>query len=90
MGPIDRALIRYRVSPNLLTAFSVLLSFGAAVSLALGHFGRGGWLFLANGIVDIFDGRVARATQRTSDAGAYADSVADRVAEAAIFLGLAW
>ena len=90
IGPVERWLVRRRVSPNLLTGLSVLLSLGAAVALAMGHFGRGGWMYLFNGIVDIFDGRVARATGRVSDAGAFADSVADRLAEAAIFGGLAW
>lgn len=90
IGPVERVLLRARVSPNQLTAGSVLLSFSAAAALAAGYFGLGGWLYLFNGIVDIFDGRVARATGRVSTSGAFADSVADRVSEAAVFSGLAW
>jgi CDP-diacylglycerol--glycerol-3-phosphate 3-phosphatidyltransferase len=90
VGPIERALLRARISPNQLTAGSLLLSFSAGVALAAGYFGLGGWLYLFNGIVDIFDGRVARATGRASSAGAFADSVADRASEAAVFAGLAW
>lgn len=90
VSPIERALLWARVSPNQLTAFSLLLSLAAAVALAAGYFGLGGWLYLFNGIVDIFDGRVARATGRVSTSGAFADSVADRVSEAAVFSGLVW
>jgi CDP-diacylglycerol--glycerol-3-phosphate 3-phosphatidyltransferase len=90
IGPVERALVRSHISPNQLTAGSLLLSSAAAVVLAIGYFGLGGWLYLFNGIVDIFDGRVARATGRVSSSGAFADSVADRVSEAAVFSGLAW
>jgi phosphatidylglycerophosphate synthase len=59
--------------------------------LARGWFDVGGWLYLFVGIVDIFDGRVARATGRSSRAGAFWDSVADRYSEIAVFVGLvAW
>jgi len=37
---------------------------------------------------DIFDGRVARATNRVTKSGAYFDSVIDRFSEGAVFLGL--
>jgi CDP-diacylglycerol---glycerol-3-phosphate 3-phosphatidyltransferase len=90
VGPIERVLLRARISPNQITAGSLLLSSSAAVALGAGYFGLGGWLYLFNGIVDIFDGRVARATGKVSTSGAFADSVADRVSEAAVFSGLAW
>ncbi len=89
IGPIERMLIRRRVSPNLLTFCSLLLSVAAAVAIGAGRFGIGGWLYLFTGIFDIFDGRVARATQRVTRAGAFYDSVVDRWAEAFIFGGLA-
>ncbi len=90
IGPIERTLIRFRVSPNALTLSSLCFSAVAGGAVALGHFGFGGWLYLFTGILDIFDGRVARATGLQSDAGAFCDSVADRFAEAFIFGGLAW
>lgn len=90
ISPIERALISARVTPNALTAFSVVLSFGAMLALATGHFGLGGWLYIATGVADIFDGRVARATHKESMAGAFADSVLDRLAEGLIFAGLVW
>jgi phosphatidylglycerophosphate synthase len=90
IAPVERLLIRLGVSPNLLTLSSLLMSAAAGVTLALGRFGLGGWLYLFTGICDIFDGRVARATQRVTKAGAFYDSVVDRWAEALIFCGLAY
>lgn len=89
IAPVERALIRARVSPNALSSFGLALSLAAGVALARGWFDVGGWLYLFVGIVDLFDGRVARATGRSSRGGAFYDSVADRYSECAIFVGLA-
>jgi CDP-diacylglycerol--glycerol-3-phosphate 3-phosphatidyltransferase len=88
IAPVEGALIRWRVSPNALSSAGFLLSLCAGVALARGWFDVGGWLFLFVGIVDLFDGRVARATGRSSSAGAFYDSVLDRYSECAIFVGL--
>jgi phosphatidylglycerophosphate synthase len=90
LSPYERLLVRARVPPNAVTLGSLALAAGGGVALAAGHFALGGWLYLATGICDILDGRVARATGRASRAGAYIDSVVDRYAELAIFGGLAW
>jgi phosphatidylglycerophosphate synthase len=90
IAPVEKLLIRTGVSPNVLTFSSLLMSAGAAVALAFGKFGLGGWLYLFTGILDIFDGRVARATGRVTKGGAFYDSVVDRWAEALIFGGLGW
>lgn len=89
IAPVERTLIRLRVSPNALSSFGFLLSLASSVTLARGWFDVGGWLYLFVGIVDLFDGRVARATGRVSRAGAFYDSVIDRYSESAIFVGLA-
>lgn len=89
LGPWERALVRWRVSPNMLTFGSFLVACLAAGAFALGHFGAGGWLYLLTGIFDILDGRVARATGRVSAGGAFFDSVMDRYAELVVFGGLA-
>ena len=88
IAPVERALIRARVSPNALSSFGFVLSLAAGAALARGWFDVGGWLYLFVGIVDLFDGRVARATGRSSPAGAFYDSVIDRYSEFAIFVGL--
>jgi CDP-diacylglycerol--glycerol-3-phosphate 3-phosphatidyltransferase len=88
IAPLESLLIRWRVSPNALTTVGCALSLAAAGLLALGHFGLGGWVYLFVGILDLFDGRVARATGRTSAAGAFYDSIVDRYSECAVFTGL--
>jgi phosphatidylglycerophosphate synthase len=90
ISPVEKALVRLRVPPNLLTLSSLILSAGAAAAVAVGRFGLGGWLYLFTGVLDILDGRVARASGRATKSGAFYDSIVDRWAEALIFGGLAW
>ena len=88
IAPVESALIRWRISPNTLSSAGLLLSLVAGAALSRGWFDVGGWLYLFVGIVDLFDGRVARATGRSSRTGAFYDSVVDRYSECAIFIGL--
>ena len=48
----------------------------------------GGVLLLVSGFFDIIDGQVARVTGKTSKKGSYLDSMFDKIAETAIFLGI--
>ena len=43
---------------------------------------------LLSGIMDLFDGAVARLTDNVTKLGAFIDSLSDRIGEIAIFLGL--
>jgi CDP-diacylglycerol--glycerol-3-phosphate 3-phosphatidyltransferase len=88
ISPVERALVRRGVSPNALTFCGLLLSCAAAAALSHGYFDIGGWFYLFVGILDLFDGRVARATGRVSRSGAFYDSVVDRYAECAILIGM--
>lgn len=89
LGPWERALVRWRVTPNALTFASFVVACVSAVAFALGNFGAGGWLYLLTGILDILDGRIARATGMVTKGGAFFDSVMDRYAEIVVFGGLA-
>ncbi len=88
LGPWERALVRWRVTPNALTFASFVTACLSGVSFALGDFGAGGWLYLLTGILDILDGRIARATGMVTKGGAFFDSVMDRYAELVVFGGL--
>ena len=79
-----------RVTPNMLTVIGLALSLLTALIIALGHLTLGGALLLCSGIFDMFDGALARVTGKTSTFGAFFDSTLDRIAEAAIGLGLLW
>lgn len=79
------------LSANFWTAVGLGFAFAAAVVYAI-HFEYsfvfGGILLLVSGFFDIVDGQVARITGKTSKNGAFLDSIFDKIAEVAIFLGI--
>jgi CDP-diacylglycerol--glycerol-3-phosphate 3-phosphatidyltransferase len=89
LAPWERVLVRWHVSPNALTFASFVTACVSGVFFAVGNFGAGGWLYLLTGILDILDGRIARATGKVTKGGAFFDSVMDRYAELVVFAGLA-
>lgn len=78
------------ISPGMVTVIGFGLMLVVAYVLSLGQFQVGAWLLLLAGSFDALDGALARGTNRTTRFGAFLDSTLDRVAEAAIFLGLLW
>jgi CDP-diacylglycerol---glycerol-3-phosphate 3-phosphatidyltransferase len=66
-----------------------LLNVLAGAVLGYGAFVPGGFLVLVGGAFDMFDGAMARATNRKTVFGEFLDSTMDRFSEAAVFLGLA-
>jgi phosphatidylglycerophosphate synthase len=90
LGPYERTLIKLGVSPNQITFASLLTAVATGWAMATGRFALGGWLYLFTGILDIFDGRIARATGQVSAGGAFFDSVMDRYSELVVFGGLAY
>jgi len=88
-GPA-RVLGQLGFTPNALTLVGSLLTASVGLLVAQGWFLAAAlclWLF---SLTDTLDGALARATNRVSAFGAFLDSVCDRYAEAAIFLGLVW
>jgi phosphatidylglycerophosphate synthase len=90
ISPFERLFIWLGISPNFLTTFGFLLSAASACAFATGHMGIAGWLMILGGTFDMFDGRIARKTGKTSKSGAFYDSVMDRFGEAIVFFGLAY
>jgi phosphatidylglycerophosphate synthase/putative flippase GtrA len=88
--PFWRGLAAAQVPPNAITTLSLGLAIAAGVAVAAGRFALGGWLFVGAGVLDFFDGRVARETGRATPGGAALDSVLDRYVESALLVGLAW
>lgn len=88
IDPFWRLLLASGVSANTVTAAAALCGVGAAGAVACGRFALGGWLFLLSGILDVMDGRVARARQQVSPAGEAIDSVLDRYTDALMLIGL--
>jgi len=86
--PIARAMGRLGIHPNTLTIVGLLLQMGVAVVFGLGHIALGGWLLLIVAPIDALDGALARALGKQSRFGAFLDSTLDRIADAALILGL--
>jgi len=59
-----------------------------ALVFGLGHITLGGWLLLVVAPIDALDGALARALGKESRFGAFLDSTFDRLADAALILGL--
>lgn len=79
------------LSPNFWTGIGLVFAFASAVTYGSNfEFALviGCTFLLISGFFDIVDGQVARVTNKTSKQGAFLDSVFDKIAETAIFLGI--
>ncbi|MDQ6887301.1 MAG: CDP-alcohol phosphatidyltransferase family protein [Gemmatimonadota bacterium] len=90
IGPLERAFVSARVSPDLLNLLGALFGGAAGVAYSVGRLSLAGWLILLGGAADVFDGRVARARGIASERGAFLDSTLDRFSETFAFAGLAY
>jgi CDP-diacylglycerol--glycerol-3-phosphate 3-phosphatidyltransferase len=89
--PIARVLVRAGVSPDVITLIGTLGVIAGALTLyPRGEFFWGTMVITFFVFGDMIDGNMARMMpQRNSVWGAYLDSTLDRVADAAVFAGLA-
>jgi phosphatidylglycerophosphate synthase len=90
MTPIAVALGRLGLTPNGLT----LIGFGIAI-IAAGFAAAQLWLpagvlVVFGGVFDLFDGALARATNKASPLGAFMDSTFDRWGEGIVYVGIGW
>ncbi len=81
---------RLGLTPNGLTVIGAILTASVGLLIAQGWFIAAGVCLYLFSATDTLDGALARATNRVTVFGAFLDSVCDRCAEAAIFLGLVW
>jgi CDP-diacylglycerol--glycerol-3-phosphate 3-phosphatidyltransferase len=88
--PIARLLLRLGVSPDAVTLVGTLgVCAGALIFFPQGLLLAGVLVITAFVFSDIVDGNMARMSNRVSPFGAFLDSTLDRVADAAVFAGLA-
>lgn len=76
------------VTPNALTYAALLAALASGVAAAASQFFLAAVLLLVSGALDLLDGVVARAAQRSSRFGALFDSTVDRLADALPLLGM--
>ena len=88
---LGRGFAKTGLPPNFWTSLGLGFAFFSAIVYGLNlEFALiiGGILLLVSGFFDIVDGQVARVTQKISKKGGFFDSIFDKVAEVAIFLGI--
>lgn len=86
--PVAKLLSHTPVTPDSVTWFGFLLTCGAASLVALHHLLWGGIGVLVAGLMDMFDGALARQTGRVSRFGAVLDSTLDRFSEGVVLLAI--
>ncbi len=86
--PVARWLVRRRVHPNAISIMGFVATLGAAWLYSQDHVRTAGFFVLLGGLLDIFDGRVARISGLASKFGSFFDSTLDRISEIAMYIGL--
>ena len=90
LAPFINLFIRLGISPDVVTVVGTLgVSAGALVFFPQGMLWQGVLVVTAFVFSDLVDGAMARKIGRTDDFGAFLDSTLDRVADAALFGGVA-
>lgn len=90
MAPIASGLLRVGVTPDVVTWTGTLLTIAVAVTLLpLGWLWQGALILGVLVMTDSIDGQMARTMGRSSRWGAFLDSTLDRLADGAIFVGIA-
>jgi CDP-diacylglycerol---glycerol-3-phosphate 3-phosphatidyltransferase len=88
--PIGNALRKTGLTPDHLTVVGLLVGIGAAVAIGSGRLLLGVALVILAALPDLFDGALAKATDASSQRGAFFDSTVDRVTDAFLLGGIAW
>jgi CDP-diacylglycerol--glycerol-3-phosphate 3-phosphatidyltransferase len=86
--PIALALGRFGLTPDALTVLGFAITVVGAILLAQQQWLAGGIVVLIGGVFDMFDGTLARATNRVSRWGAFLDSTLDKAGEIVAYLGI--
>lgn len=90
MEPVTRGSIRLGLTADFYNWVGLVLGAGSGVLIAFGHLELAGWAIALSGVADIMDGRVSRATGKTSVYGDFIDSTLDRYIEVFMFGGMVW
>jgi phosphatidylglycerophosphate synthase len=88
--PIALAFGRAGFTPNALTVAGFGISIVAAIAAGNQAWILAGLFVIFGGVFDLFDGALARATNKVSRLGAFLDSVFDRAGEAVLYFGIAY
>ena len=89
LSPVARVLVRAGVSPDLVTILGTVgVVLGALVCFPQGWIWQGVLILTPIVFSDMIDGQMAKITNSASKWGAFLDSTADRLGDAAVFGGI--
>jgi len=89
LDPVVEVLDRIRLRPTAITLTGLALAAGAGWCIASHRLRWGALCLILSALCDILDGQLARRQGSVSPTGAFLDSCMDRLAEGAVFVGLA-
>lgn len=88
LNPVYERLAKWGVHPNMITMVGLAMGIIAGWAFASEAYLVASIAIVLSGILDVLDGGVARVGGYASGEGAFLDSVADRLGESAIFIGI--
>jgi len=88
MNPVYTFLAKLGIHPNMITVIGLGMALIAGWAFALAEYWVAAIAIALSGIMDLLDGGVARVGGYASDEGAFLDSIADRLGESVILIGL--
>ena len=88
--PVGVTLTRTKITPDHLTVVGLIISIAAAVTIGAGFLRVGLLLVIAAALPDMLDGALAKASNVSSQRGAFFDSTIDRITDGFMLGGVAW
>jgi CDP-diacylglycerol--glycerol-3-phosphate 3-phosphatidyltransferase len=88
LNAIYRRIAGNRGDPNLLTLLGFLATIGASALIVADLWITAGFAIILSGVLDLFDGAVARNLDKVTPFGGFLDSVLDRYSDSFILLAL--
>jgi phosphatidylglycerophosphate synthase len=86
--PIARLFGRVGLTPNALTLMGFGIAIVGAYFAAMQDWLTAGLIVAFGAVFDLFDGALARVTNKTSNFGAFLDSTMDRAGEGVVYIGI--
>ena len=88
--PLGNLLRKTGLTPDHLTVLGLLVGIAAAIAIGSGRLLLGAVLVVLAALPDLLDGALAKASNTSSQRGAFFDSTIDRITDALLLGGIAW